>query len=118
MNEQNLNSAKHEEPNYLKIFWWLLALTIIEVIIAIVPNGPMYSSVFQGFLLVSFALTKAVLVALYFMHLKYEKRVLSMVALTPLLLCVFGMIFFMNDIRAPEPVKASSEDISQMIEEE
>ena len=31
----------HAEPNYMKIFWWLLALTIIEVgvVYAHLPKG-------------------------------------------------------------------------------
>ena len=48
-------------------------------------------------LLVGMALTKASLVALYFMHLKFERRVLTMIAFTPLLLCVFLALMLMPD---------------------
>jgi hypothetical protein len=29
----------HAHPNYMAIFWWLLALTILEVVDASVPTG-------------------------------------------------------------------------------
>ena len=112
MNEQlNINSdtSTHEEPNYMKIFYWLCALTAIEILFALIPNGPLYSKWFQGFLLISTAVWKAALVALYFMHLKYEKQILGTIAMIPLVLMIMFLIFLLNDITAP--IK-TSEDIS------
>lgn len=108
MNEQ-LNASKHEEPNYLKIFYWLCALTAIEILFALIPNGPIYSKWFQGFLLISTAVWKAALVALYFMHLKYEKQILGTIAMIPLVLMIMFLIHLLNDITAPIH---TSEDIS------
>ena len=51
-------------------FWWLLALTIIEVAVAI----PDYVAILKGILLIGLACSKAILVANYFMHLKFEKK--------------------------------------------
>lgn len=96
-----MNDQTHSEPNYMGIFWWLLALTIIEIAVALIPNGPFYSKLFQGFLLVGTAVGKASLVALYFMHLKYEKRVLGLIALSPLILMIMALTFLLNDIRNP-----------------
>lgn len=98
-----MNDQTHSEPNYMGIFWWLLALTIIEIAVALIPNGPFYSKLFQGFLLVGTAVGKASLVALYFMHLKYEKRVLGLIALSPLILMIMALTFLLNDIRNPVP---------------
>jgi len=112
MNEQlnhSSDTSAHEEPNYMKIFYWLCALTAIEILFALIPNGPFYSKWFQGFLLISTAVWKAALVALYFMHLKYEKRILGTIAMIPLVLMVVALIFLLNDITVPKP---TSEDIS------
>lgn len=96
-----MNDQIHTEPNYMVIFWWLLALTIIEIGVALIPNGPFFSKLFQGFLLVSTAVGKASLVALYFMHLKFEKRVLGLIALSPLVLMIIALTFMLSDIRNP-----------------
>jgi cytochrome c oxidase subunit IV len=44
-------------------------------------------------LLVIFAVWKAALVAMHFMHLKFEKR-----TITPFILCVFLILMLMPDI--------------------
>jgi len=105
----NADTSTHEEPNYMKIFYWLCALTAIEILFALIPNGPLYSNWFQGFLLISTAVWKAALVALYFMHLKYEKRILGAIAMIPLVLMIVALIFLLNDITVPEH---TSEDVS------
>lgn len=112
MNEllnNTVDTSTHEEPNYMKIFYWLCALTAIEILFALIPNGPLYSKWFQRFLLISTAAWKAALVALYFMHLKYEKRILGAIAMIPLLLMMVAFIFLLNDITVPE---VTAEDVS------
>ena len=49
-------------------------------------------------LLIVLAVWKAALVALHFMHLKFEKRTLAMIALSPFVLCVFLILMLMPDI--------------------
>ena len=83
-----------EHPKYMNIFWWLLALTIIEVAVAI----PEYSIVLKAILLIGLACSKAALVAIYFMHLKFERRTLTIIVLTPFIICVFLVIMLMPDI--------------------
>lgn len=112
MKHSNSHTA-HAEPNYMAIFWWLLALTIIEIIFAMIPIGPLYSKLFQGFLLIASAVGKATLVALYFMHLKYEKRILGTIALAPLILMILALLFLLNDIRVPET--AENKDLSEQV---
>ena len=82
--------AQHEEPNYIGVFWWLLALTITEVAVIYAPLVKIVIVI----LLVGLALTKASLVALYYMHLKFERRTLGVIALTPLILCVLLVFTF------------------------
>ena len=86
----------HKEPNYMGVFWWLLTLTIFEV--SVIYLG--IPRLIMGFLLVCLALSKATLVALYYMHLKFEKRTLGLIALTPLLLCVLLIFALLPDLMA------------------
>lgn len=74
----------HDEPNYMLIFYWLAALTALEVGIAYapIPKALMIA------LLVGLAIAKAAMVAMYFMHLKFERRTLGLIALTPPILLV------------------------------
>jgi cytochrome c oxidase subunit 4 len=87
----------HAHPNYWAIWGWLLALTIAEVVVAIIPVGPAYPYAAKVLLLVGLALGKAALVALYFMHLRFEKRTLGLIAMTPLFLCVFLLFMLLPD---------------------
>ena len=98
-------TTHHSEPNYMAIFWWLLALTILEIGATRLP----VSKLIIAILLVGMALTKAALVALYFMHLKFEKKILTVIAFTPLALCVFLSLMLLPDSKndvAPTPPPA------------
>jgi cytochrome c oxidase subunit 4 len=83
-----------EHPKYMNIFWWLAGLTIIEVAVAI----PEYSIVLKAILLIGLACSKAALVAIYFMHLKFERKTLAAIVITPFLICVFLVIMLMPDL--------------------
>ncbi len=88
--------ARHEEPNYMGVFWWLLVLTILEICVIYAPIAHLVIVL----LLIGMALTKATLVALYYMHLALEKRTLGIIALTPLVLCVFLIFALTPDLGA------------------
>ena len=85
--------AEHHKSNYMGVFLWLVVLTAGEVGIIYLPIPRLAI----GILLVGFALSKAALVALYFMHLRFEKPVLGLIALTPLVLCVFLTLMLLPD---------------------
>ena len=87
-------TGAHAEPNYIGVFWWLLALTILEVAAIYMPFPRMVIAI----LLVGMALSKATLVALYFMHLKFERLTLGIIAVTPLILCIFLILMLTPDI--------------------
>ncbi|OGP21473.1 MAG: hypothetical protein A2038_05495 [Deltaproteobacteria bacterium GWA2_57_13] len=87
-------TGAHAEPNYIGVFWWLLALTILEIAVIYMPLARLIIVI----LLVGLALSKASLVALYFMHLKFERVTLGVIALTPLILCVFLILMLLPDI--------------------
>ena len=84
----------HAEPNYMKILWWLLVLTIVEVGV-VYAHLPKWSMVVA---LVVLALVKAFLVAWNFMHLRFEKPVLVIMVGLPLLLMVDLLLGLMPDI--------------------
>jgi cytochrome c oxidase subunit IV len=89
-----MTEATHREPNYIGVFWWLLILTIIEIAVVYMPLARMVVAV----MLVTLAITKAALVAMYFMHLKFERGTLALVALSPFVLCVFLILMLTPDI--------------------
>src|SRR5687768_14507086 len=74
------HTPTNHTKTYLKIFAALFVLTVIEVGISQV--GMPY--VLMVILLIVFALVKAGLVAIYFMHLKFEAKFLSIIAYSPL----------------------------------
>jgi cytochrome c oxidase subunit 4 len=78
----------------MAVFWWLLLLTILEIAVIYMPIIRIAVIV----LLVAMAISKATLVALYFMHLKFEKRTLAIIALSPFVLCVFLILMLTPDI--------------------
>ena len=81
-------SSEHVAHPYYKVFAWLTVLTVAEVAWALLLTQ-------QRMLLVSglgaMAGAKAVLVGMYYMHLKYESRLIWFVIAFPIVL-VFVMI--------------------------
>ena len=87
-------STTHTHPNYMGIFWVLLVLTVVEV--ALTFFG--LPKLLLGSLLVILAVWKAALVAMYFMHLKFERKTLAMIAIVPFILCLFFILMLLPDI--------------------
>jgi cytochrome c oxidase subunit IV len=77
--------AEHivERKTYLLIFGALLVLTGLTIWVANLDLGPLNTIV-----AVAIAVTKAVLVTLYFMHVRYSSRLMQMV--------VVGGMFFLG----------------------
>ena len=86
----------HSESLYMTIFYYLLALTILEIIVAL----PTYAIWLKAILLIAMALGKATLVAMFFMHLRFERRTLGVIAFTPLVICVFLVFMLTPDLGA------------------
>ena len=87
-------TTAHSQNNYIRIFVILSVLTVIEVGITFLGLPKMLLAV----LLVSLAVWKAALVAMHFMHLKFERKTLTIVALTPFVLCVWLILMLLPDI--------------------
>ena len=88
-------STTHTHPNYMGIFWVLLVLTVVEVALTFLG----LPKLLLGSLLVILAVWKAALVAMYFMHLKFERKTLAMIAVVPFILCLFLILMLLPDIR-------------------
>lgn len=89
-----MSQDTHAGPSYMAIFAWLGVLTAAEIGVTFLPLPKPLMAV----MLVSMALAKAVMVAAYFMHLKFEKRTLAVIAVIPLVLCVFLTLMLVPDI--------------------
>ncbi|HEX3175141.1 MAG TPA: cytochrome C oxidase subunit IV family protein [Methylomirabilota bacterium] len=86
-------SSGHKHPNYMAIFWYLAILTVIEIIVVFLPFGKFTN----GVLLCALAVTKAAMVAMYFMHLRFETRTLGMIAVTPLAIATLLVFVLLPD---------------------
>ena len=89
-----MSSTAHSHHNYIKIFIILSVLTAVEIGVTVLglPRTLLVT------LLVGLAVWKAALVALHFMHLKIEKKTLTVVAVIPFILCVFLSLMLLPDI--------------------
>ena len=79
----------HKHPNYLGVF---LALAAITAIITVTELYIDYFPVPKEFIRASFvvmSLIKATLVAMYYMHLKYDSLIYTALFLMPVLFAIF-----------------------------
>jgi len=73
----------HQQPNYMAIFWWLFGLTVVEVSYSVFTHPP---KVVLMTVLVGLAVIKATMVALFFMHLRFERKSLGIIFASTLIL--------------------------------
>jgi caa(3)-type oxidase subunit IV len=97
MDAHNPESIAEEERRYLRIFLILGVLTVLEVAVTRVSALP-HPVVAMS--LVVMAATKAALVALYYMHLASEKTLLTWIAVTPAIICIFLLLMLTPDLGA------------------
>lgn len=80
-----MDETRHEHPNYIGVWVGLAVLTAFEVGVAFFQNWPKWLIIV---VLLGLALWKALLVALYFMHLRFEGTRLRILAIAPLPLAI------------------------------
>ncbi len=85
--------AGRRHPNYLAVWGALFVLTVLEVT-AVYLGLPRHLLVLALLLLAGW---KALLVALYFMHLRFEPKRLALVAMTPLPLGVILVVAVLQE---------------------
>ena len=72
---------------YLAIWGWLAGLMLLGVLLSELP----ISKTAVVLIVLALSSVKAMLVALYYMHLKMDRRLLAFVAVAPLLLIVLAV---------------------------
>jgi len=75
----------HVRPNYMLIWLYLFVMTVIEIAAAFLSHIPKHWLIL---ILLFFAIWKALLVAMYFMHLKFERWRLRLIFIVPLPLAI------------------------------
>jgi cytochrome c oxidase subunit 4 len=88
----------HHAVNYYAIFIALVVLTIVTVLVAF---HRFQSEFINLALAMVVATTKATLVASFFMHLKFEGKLVRMIFFIPLLLCVLMIVALIPDVLLP-----------------
>ena len=102
----------HNEPkpfhkvNYLAIFILLVALTVVTVVVAFVHIESEFTKVLVA---LTIATIKAAFVALFFMHLKFEGKLIYLIMLVPLILCVILIAALIPDIVYAMPFNRMAE---------
>jgi cytochrome c oxidase subunit 4 len=77
----------------MAIFWYLAVMTVLEIGVVFLPFGKFTN----GVLLCALAVGKAALVAMYFMHLRFETKTLGWIAVTPLAIATLLVFVLLPD---------------------
>lgn len=93
-----MTTTAHRHPDYMKIFWALAILTVVELGVIFMPLAKLVI----GAALVVLAVWKASLVAMYFMHLRFETKTLGAIAITPLAIATLLVFLLLPDGLAVE----------------
>ncbi len=88
-----MTTVEKKHPPYMLVWLWLAALTIIEVWAA---QAGLTRRILIP-ILILLAVWKAALVAIYFMHLKFEPRRFLLVVLAPLPLAVILVVAVLQE---------------------
>ncbi|MCK5412441.1 MAG: cytochrome C oxidase subunit IV family protein [Gemmatimonadetes bacterium] len=94
--DEAAHEESHAHPRYMLVWLWLALLTVAEVAIvwfAFLPR------VWIVVMLLFMAVWKALLVALYFMHLRFEPKRVALLAASPLPLAVLLIMAVMMEYR-------------------
>ncbi len=79
---KDVKNPPHRRPNYWLVFAALAIMTAIEVAITYMPGIPLVP------VLLTMSFLKAMLVILYFMHLRFDSKWFSFIFFVPFLLVI------------------------------
>jgi len=85
----------HPHPNYIGVWVGLAILTAVELGVAFLP----WNKTTLIVILIFLAVWKALMVALYFMHLRFEPTRLRVLAVAPLPLAVILIVAVIQEFR-------------------
>lgn len=86
--------AEHKTPNYYLIWLILFIMTLAEVGVAFIAALPKTVLIV---ILLAMAIYKALLVAMYYMHLKFEPKKMWIIAAAPLPLAVILVVIVLSE---------------------
>ena len=95
----------HHEVPYVLIFFVLVALTVVTVAVAMYRFEMELINVLLALFVASI---KGSLVALFFMHLKFEGKLIYLIFIVPLCLCVLLVMALLPDIVFTNPITNKS----------
>jgi cytochrome c oxidase subunit 4 len=87
--------APHHKVNYLAVFLLLVGATILTLLVAL---HRFESELVNVAIALSIASAKALLVAIFFMHLKFEGKLIYTIAAVPLVLSVILVVGLLPDV--------------------
>jgi cytochrome c oxidase subunit 4 len=88
----------HHHVNYFAIFGTLVVLTIVTVAVAFID---IHNELIKVLVALAIASVKATCVALFFMHLKFEGKLIYLIFIVPLILCVLLTVALIPDVLLP-----------------
>ena len=80
-------------PNYVAVWGWLVALMIVGLATSLLPGARALAVA----LIFATAVVKALLVALNYMHLKFEPRLIYAIAIVPVLFVLVLLVALFPD---------------------
>jgi len=89
-----MTNVEHTRPNYVAVWGWLVLLLFISLAAVYLP----FSQAAAVVMMFVVAVVKAALVAAYFMHLRFEERLIRAIALIPVLLFLGMTLTLFPDI--------------------
>lgn len=89
-----METAAKKHPNYMGVWAVLAILTVAEVLVALLSHIPKNVLIIT---LVLLAIWKALLVAMYYMHLKFERLRLVLLAAVPLPLALIFVLAALSE---------------------
>ena len=90
----------HSHPNYVVIWYWLIGLALGSVIVSSLPLPHLLILV----IIFAAAFVKAWLVALYYMHLRFERLLIFSLVVIPLAFFVILLLVLFYDTLLPSQV--------------
>jgi len=85
----------HHAVNYVAIFFTLVVLTILTVAVAFIGLKQEWQKVI---LALAIASAKASFVVLYFMHLKFEGKLIYLILIVPVTFCIILVTSLLPDV--------------------
>jgi cytochrome c oxidase subunit 4 len=85
----------HHKVNYVAVFTTLVVLTVLTVVVAFVNVKSEFAKVM---LALAIASVKASAVVLYFMHVKFEGKLIYLILIVPLTFCVVLVLSLLPDV--------------------